>query len=55
LSSALLDAAKLGGDGAVEVKESEHPAEMSMGNAKTSNAARFGSKLGMGPIILFVV
>ena len=54
MSSALLEVVKLGGDGAVEIKESEHPAKMSMGKAKTIKAAHFGSKLGMGPTILFV-
>jgi len=46
--SCLLEASKDDGDGAAEIKESEHPVKMRIGKAKRTKAARFDGSCGAG-------
>ena len=48
------EVAKEGGDGAAEVSESEQPAKMSTGKARSSNDARFDGRRGTDWTILFI-
>jgi len=53
--SCLVEVLKLEGDGATDVRESEHPAKMSRGKARISNDARFDSSRGMASANLSLV